>query len=510
LMRINGTNTIDISGVLRVTGSAKHAHSFLTPGALLIGDINSNFGGANDWRTNMAGLMMECLDNTEICVHDAGHRVTSLLHFTGGLNSNLITIGRSMVWGIPTVHMPGNLGIGTTTPTTRLHVVGSTLTSNIGIGKTPTFAIDVNVSNTGNFPLMNFRNIDSFGIYAISDHIANRGNTLRFLANDYNFNTITTRELLTLRPEGNIGIGTSNPNAPLQFANSHANRKIVLWETTNNDHQYYGLGINGGIMRYQTDNITSDHVFYAGTSSSTSAELMRIRGNGNVGIGKANPSFMLDIAGNVFIGSSTYITTSVGVNTQITNILCFDGIYDSNTTANSCTSANKIRIHNVPGWIAGFGISPNTLNYHSGSDHAFWTGSTDRNYGSERMRILNDGKIGIGTGSPAYNLDVVGTIRASSDVLAFSDSNFKFNLEPIMNAMAAIKEIQGYKFDIPTQDNKRHVGVLAQEVEKVLPEVVYTQEDGKKSVAYGNIVALLIEGIKELQNQIDELRAKVN
>jgi len=78
-----------------------------------------------------------------------------------------------------------------------------------------------------------------------------------------------------------VGIGTSTPNAPLQFANTLVNRKIVLFETANNDHQIYGFGVNSGILRYQVDNTTSSHVFYAATSSTTSNEVGRIAGTGD-------------------------------------------------------------------------------------------------------------------------------------------------------------------------------------------------------------------------------------
>lgn len=84
---------------------------------------------------------------------------------------------------------------------------------------------------------------------------------------------------------GNLAIGTTNANAPLQFSNSVVNRKIVLWELTNDDHQYYGFGINNATLRYQTDSPGADHVFYAGTSSTTSNELFRIKGNGLIKMG---------------------------------------------------------------------------------------------------------------------------------------------------------------------------------------------------------------------------------
>lgn len=79
-----------------------------------------------------------------------------------------------------------------------------------------------------------------------------------------------------------IGVGTSTPNAQLQLGNSIANRKVVLYEDANNDHQYYGLGINASTSRYQVSNTSANHIFYAGTSATTSAELMRIEGDGDI------------------------------------------------------------------------------------------------------------------------------------------------------------------------------------------------------------------------------------
>ena len=68
---------------------------------------------------------------------------------------------------------------------------------------------------------------------------------------------------MTLLANGNVGIGATSPNAPLQLAKTAANRKLVLYETANNDHQIYGLGINSGVLRYQVDNLSSNHIFYA-------------------------------------------------------------------------------------------------------------------------------------------------------------------------------------------------------------------------------------------------------
>jgi len=118
---------------------------------------------------------------------------------------------------------------------------------------------------------------------------------------------------LTMLNSGRVGLGTLTPNCELQLGQSASNRKIVLFEGTNNDHQFYGFGINASTLRYQVDNIGADHIWYAGTSATTSNELMRIKGNGRLGIGTTNPSEKLDVAGNARIsampnafGNATY------------------------------------------------------------------------------------------------------------------------------------------------------------------------------------------------------------
>jgi hypothetical protein len=85
----------------------------------------------------------------------------------------------------------------------------------------------------------------------------------------------------------------------------------------------------------------------------------------------------------------------------------------------------------------------------------------------------------------------------------------KENIEVIPNALDKLSAIRGVTFDRTDCDVDRQAGVIAQEVEAVLPEVVTTNEDGIKSVAYGNLVGLLIESIKELKAEVNDLKAQV-
>lgn len=104
-----------------------------------------------------------------------------------------------------------------------------------------------------------------------------------------------------------------------------------------------------------------------------------------------------------------------------------------------------------------------------------------------------------------------GEFTATGDITAFSDVRVKENIELIQSPIDKVKQINGYTYNRnDVESDKRYAGVIAQEVEKVLPEVVSEDDDGMKSVAYGNMVGLLIEAIKDQQKQIDELKEIIN
>jgi hypothetical protein len=102
----------------------------------------------------------------------------------------------------------------------------------------------------------------------------------------------------------------------------------------------------------------------------------------------------------------------------------------------------------------------------------------------------------------------------SRDIIAFasSDKNLKDNITPISNPIEKIQKIGGYEFDWNDKQDTyegHDVGVIAQEIEEVLPELVTTRDNGYKAVKYEKIVALLIEAIKDQQKQIDDLKSKI-
>jgi hypothetical protein len=139
--------------------------------------------------------------------------------------------------------------------------------------------------------------------------------------------------------------------------------------------------------------------------------------------------------------------------------------------------------------------------------------SARTNLGLASTSNVQFNSLGIGMAASA----TAGRIDATNDIVAYSSSDrrFKENITPITNPLEKISKISGNTYDWKEENKIEHgyegndVGVIAQEIEEVLPQLVQTRENGYKAVKYDKLVALLIEGIKEQQSQIEELRNKI-
>ena len=115
-----------------------------------------------------------------------------------------------------------------------------------------------------------------------------------------------------------------------------------------------------------------------------------------------------------------------------------------------------------------------------------------------------DGKFSASGGTLGGSLSVSGSITATGDITAFSDIRTKMNVETLSEAIYKVKQLRGVSY-VSKFNMEPRIGVIAQEVERVVPEVVHTHSDGLKSVAYQNLVGLLIEAIKDLEARVAEL-----
>ena len=196
---------------------------------------------------------------------------------------------------------------------------------------------------------------------------------------------------------------------------------------------------------------------------------------------------------SAFNNDSNYSTFTSNQGTDTTDSVTFKSI-EINT--NNQTSETDL-ILNANSVIGG-NNSINMALTDTGGAFRWWIGTTDHatgTSGGSTYMTLN-----------STELSVTGEIVASGDVCAYSDRRLKRNIETIDNALDKVNNLRGVTFEKGLQPS---LGVIAQEVEEVLPELVKTDTDGMKSVAYGNMVGLLIEAIKEQQKQIQELKSKI-
>ena len=138
------------------------------------------------------------------------------------------------------------------------------------------------------------------------------------------------------------------------------------------------------------------------------------------------------------------------------------------------------------------------------------------NAGATNVRLTTQLMIGADS-NPAQELHVTGEALVTGNITAYysSDISLKDNIRPIESALFKVNQIAGYEFDWNEkshqiqQDKGHDVGLVAQEVEKVLPEVIQIREDGIKAVAYEKIVPLLVQAINEQQSIIEDLDRRI-
>lgn len=104
---------------------------------------------------------------------------------------------------------------------------------------------------------------------------------------------------------------------------------------------------------------------------------------------------------------------------------------------------------------------------------------------------------------------VEGDLEIHGNFINDSDRRIKYDIQPIESALAKIQKLSGYTF-YKINQTRRETGVIAQEIQAVLPEAVFENDKGVLGVAYGNLMGLMIEGIKELSLQLEEIKQKIN
>ncbi len=249
--------------------------------------------------------------------------------------------------------------------------------------------------------------------------------------------TFTPR--LTVMDTGNVGIGTTTPNGALQFSNTFANRKIVLNEGVSNDHQYYGFGTSSLTLRYQIGSTSANvtHTFCAGSSGSSSNELMKIYGPGGVTVGyglTTLPSSTTALHMSRFISDSANVyKVSVEHYQDLSDPVTIDlkrakGSYASATSVTSLVDYAAVRFsaYGTAGFVTPAAITARLRGTWPSADaqgarlHLCTTDDADSGTPTARATVTETGHFLIGTTSTA---DPKGTYGTGSRVLSISGDN---------------------------------------------------------------------------------------
>ncbi len=304
---------------------------------------------------------------------------------------------------------------------------------NVGIGVNDPGNFDLDVQGTGGLRWKNGNHeIEMQTPAGETGFIINRnslGNRSRFEMFNVDNGTVANRYFkigyngetgAIFKKGGNLGIAI-NPVSRLHvyentaFTDNRAGLTIEQDGTGDAITQYLLKDIRRWVIGI--DNSDADKFKWSPTADLNSNTRMTLTVGGNLGIGETNPQFKTHIEdGSLFVGdithaSATIPSTSGGTNTANGHRLVFDNTF--NGTAGSGMAANKIVLHNN-NWLAGFGIESQSVTYHSGANHTFYSESNNTSYGNARMIIRNNGNVGIGTTAPSERLEVNGIVEAKA------------------------------------------------------------------------------------------------
>jgi hypothetical protein len=481
----------------------------------------------------------------------------------------------------------GNVGIGTTSPTTILELGLANLSNPTNNQFLRVNAGKYNEASTSNLDLFNWGN--NFGqplgwrISSATDSVGiSVGRFLSFstVVTDGSGNVSTASERLRITSGGNVGINTTNPAYKLDVigsvrsysgftsngyhgdtfiqnilpaANNGASSgdvQLRMWcsepgitwawagfgyNVLNDGASPYGFGrwntgFGQAYMRFSTE---GDMYFYNTTISNVRTTTMTLSPVGNVGIGTTSPLskqqnqisangsalFLVNAAGGggayVDLDFNTYDPYQSGyANPGATIRVIDDGAYSGHITFRTkgasigAAQTERMRITGVGN--VGIGTtSPGTAYRLVVSTGVGQTGA-----------IQTTGSVNIGTGALGVNVTpsaTAGRIDASNDIVAFSSSDLRLkeNIKPIENALDKVKSLTGVEFDWKPELKHAHgyeghdTGVIAQEVQDVMPTAIRTNDTGYLAVRYEKLIGLLIEANKELAARVEELESKL-
>ena len=412
-----------------------------------------------------------------------------LTRFTGST-----TVGNSVIFDNGT-----QVGIGTTSPTSKLYIAGDLDVRNsfsyFGSVKGYTYIVDDQINS--------YYSTDADA--ALNINFAGYNNGLTRFRDLQIWNGKGSQIAIFKGSNGNVGIGTSSPSSKLHVYGGN----ITVDNPSGTDSQI--IFAKAGVSKYELyyENVGNALSIYDRSSSATR---FLINSSGNVGIGTASPTAKLSVAGDI-----TVLSTGAAI-AGSTESVFFGGTANGNYLSFGTNNAERARITNGGNVLIG------TTSVPSGAYGGF--GSEVFCVQSTANSVLFSTNASAGNGVPLSltrgndgplafffrNGSAVGSIQVAGSVTSYnvtSDYRLKQDLKDY-SGLDLINKIKTYDYEWKA-DNSRMYGVLAHELQEIIPYAVAGKKDGEdmQGVDYSKIVPILVKAIQEQQAQIEELKAKL-
>jgi hypothetical protein len=520
------TFTAGTASTSTTTGTA-----VITGGLGVSGRINAaNFDGIVGANTAAAGNFTT-LGATGVATFSAGTVSAPAITTTGDTNTGIFFPAADTIafteGGVEAMRIDssGNVGIGTASPTQRLDIVNSSSANTIPLALSNLIG-GTDIASTG----INFNAHTGNVLFAQvvggqqTNGTFSDGN-LRFLTRGAE----TVAERMRIDSSGNVGIGTSTNTFRLNVVDASSATRLYVANTNNaaGGAGVYMQVLNGASV--VTDNtIRSDNsgnmAFFTGTSSGS--ERMRIDSSGNVGVGTTTMLGKLNVAGgNVYntttaAGATGYYvyngtTVGTGISTDFSGpfsyydfrgILSLRDTNASYATRMTIDSGGNVNIGTNTGALRGGGTlnlintSPGQISYRNDNQAAgrYWFSGVES---SNDVFFIYPNAAG----------GVYMTYGATSWT-GNSDERLKNITNEIQSGIEKVCLLRAVNFTWKSdEEQKPQVGLIAQDVQKVLPEAVHEKDDeiGTLGVRYTEVIPLLVASIKELKATVDAQAARI-
>jgi hypothetical protein len=315
---------------------------------------------------------------------------------------------------------------------------------------------------------------------------------------------------LRVASNSNVGLGTATPVLDMHV-NTTDTPAIRLEQNNSGGFTAQTWDIGANEANFFVRDVTSGSRLPFRVRPGAPTSSVDISASGNVGINTASPGSTLDVSGNTLTLGSESGTTNRTNNTTKLNRLAMPPFATAslNFGVLNAATTNTENLVAIGGGASGFSAATSIIFSTAANNN------TDT--GTERMRILSNGRVGIGTATPDQLLSVNGDASKTggNTWLAFSDRRLKNIKSPFTTGLSAVMKLQPIRYEYKSDNalglksEGEHIGFGAQDVQKVIPEAVTSNSQGYLMLNSDPIIWTMLNAIKEQQKEIQELKQEV-